>query len=94
MKRLLPFLIIPFMLLGCRAIEKELDDLESRLTILEGSKIASIDEQISSIEGTIKALTGAREDLERKDGQLEDLIKKLSGQIDGDEGIAASIQGA
>lgn len=92
MKRLLPFLIIPFMLLGCRAIEKELDDLESRLTILEGSKIASIDEQISSIEGTIKALTGAREDLERKDGQLEDLIKKLGGQIDGDEGIAASIQ--
>ena len=92
MKRLLPFLIIPFMLLGCRAIEKELDDLESRLTILEGSKIASIDEQISSIEGTIKALTGAREDLERKDGQLEDLIQKLSGQIDGDEGIAASIQ--
>ena len=94
MKRLLPFLVIPFLLLGCRAIDKELDDIKDRLLVLEGSTISSIDEQISSITRTINALTQAREDLEKKDGELEDLIQKLNGQINGDEGLLAALNKA
>lgn len=94
MKRLLPFLIIPFVLLGCRAIDKELDDIESRLIVLEGSSISTVDDQIASINRTLSGLTGLRESMENKDRYLEELIQNLSGQINGDEGVLAALNKA
>ena len=80
MKRLL-CLLLPLFMLGCQEIETEMADIKSRLISLEGTAIASIQDQVSSIQKTIEALQEARTELGEEDTRLEDLITKLQTYV-------------
>ena len=83
MKRCLFFLLaIPLLLAGCRDLNSELDDIKSRLTELEGTRISSIYEQINQIKTTIQSLEDAKATLEGKDTELDAMIKKLQTYVD------------
>jgi len=80
MKRLL-CLLLPLFMLGCQEIETEMADIKSRLISLEGTAIASIQDQVSSIQKTIEALQEARTELGEEDTRLEGLITKLQTYV-------------
>ena len=82
MKRFAIIITLSLMALGCHDIREDITDLKSRLTLLEGTKIATIDEQIESINGTIKELKKAKESLEGHDGELDNLIQQLQSYVD------------
>ena len=82
MKRLFYLLVIPLLLTGCLELNYELEDIKSRLTALEGTKISSIEEQITQIKATIKSLEDAKTSLEGKDKELDNMIKQLQTYID------------
>ncbi len=83
MKRCLFFLLaIPLLLAGCRDLNSELDDIKSRLTELEGTRISSIYEQINQIKTTIQSLDDAKASLEGKDMELDAMIKRLQTYVD------------
>ena len=82
MKRFFYLLVIPLLLVGCQEMTAELDDIKSRLAALEGSSITSIQEQITLIKTSIKALEDAKASLEGKDDELEDMIEQLQTYID------------
>ena len=79
MKKFRIFLIAALSLIafGCQDMREALSDIETRLTLLEGTKIATIDEQITSIQNSIKILSDAKDALEIKEADLAKLIDDL-----------------
>ena len=73
-KIILPLALVSAMIVsGCGKIQDQIDDLNGRLEVLEGSTIKSITEQISGINSSI-------EDLEGVDAALQTLIDGLTSK--------------
>ena len=82
MKRLFYFLLLPLLLTGCRDMGTELDDIKARLITLEGTTVSSIDEQITAVKASIKALQDAKSALEGRDTELGGMIDRLQSYVD------------
>lgn len=85
MKRIrIVLLVIPLIFAGCGQINAEIEALKTRIANLEGTKITSIEQQISSINKSLGDLTGMDATLK---GYLEDLsgrateLEKQAGEI-------------
>ena len=73
-KIILPLALVSAMIVsGCGKIQDQIDDLNGRLEVLEGSTVKSITEQISGINSSI-------EDLEGVDAALQTLIDGLTSK--------------
>ena len=71
---ILPLALVSAMIVsGCGKIQDQIDDLNGRLEVLEGSTVKSITEQISGINSSI-------EDLEGVDAALQTLIDGLTSK--------------
>ena len=74
-KIILPLALVSAMIVsGCGKIQDQIDDLNGRLEVLEGSTVKSITEQISGINSSI-------EDLEGVDAALQTLIDGLTSNL-------------
>ena len=73
-KIILPLALVSAMIVsGCGKIQDQIDDLNGRLEVLEGSTVKSITEQIEAINSSI-------EDLEGVDAALQTLIDGLTSK--------------
>ena len=80
-KLLLILAVVAMMLPSCKKINEAIDDLNNRVTQLEGEKIPSVEQQIESINTSIA-------DLETVDAALKEQIAELEK---GDEATAEEI---
>ena len=94
-------LIISVLFLGaCEDLKPQIEDLNSRLTALEGTKIPSIEQQIQAIQTSIgelkemdKTLKGYIDVLNQKDlPELQDAIQHLQAKDEELEGKIVELQ--
>ena len=82
-KIILPLALVSAMIVsGCGKIQDQIDDLNGRLEVLEGSTIKSITEQISGINSSIKNLEGVDAALQTLIDGLTSKAADLQSQLD------------
>ena len=106
-KVIIMLMAFPLLLAGCGKINAEIEELKNRIANLEGTTIASIEQQISSInkslgdlsgmdaslKGYLDALDGRATDLEKQAGEIPTLREAINGLKSQDGTLEQSIAG-